>query len=551
MIKMDRVLFIVPPNIQYKDFIFPSSNVKSVKKQSGVFGSVITDIPLGVLSLSAYIKKQASVETQLLDFNVAINHAESFEFSSFTEWFNDIISGQPWRDYNPSIVCISALFSPLYKNMLDIARSCRDIFPDAVITAGGCVPTNMYKNIFNDSDCFDALCYGEGEKALSALVLAEDKFSCIAKHSSWVTRDKMGSQQHFHSQYIESLDEIPFGDFDIIRVSDYRLNPTIAAYTSLDSDKLSFPVMTSRGCTFRCCFCASHTVHGRRMRYHSIKRVREDIETLKEKYGAEIIIFQDDHFMFDQKRALEIIKIIAALKLTAFFPNSLALYALNREVIEALKLSGVKQLVLSIESGSDRVLKEVMHKPLNLSIVKRVADDCRDLGIYTDVNILIGLPGETKQDIEDARGFLNTVNANWYRVNVATPLIGSEMYDICVKNRYIRGDYLDCNYKNAIVETEDFSSEFIQEMAYRLNLELNFVNNSDYRLQKYHVALQGFENAIRAKSDHALAYYFASKCYTAIGNFGRAEAYLNRAKEIVSIQPFWKNYADMFLLELA
>ena len=69
----------------------------------------------------------------------------------------------------------------------------------------------------------------------------------------------------------------------------------------------------------------------------------------------------------------------------------------------------MNNLVLSVESGSNRVLKEIMHKPLDLSIVKRVIADCRELGIASDISILIGLPGETKQDIEDARTFLKTL----------------------------------------------------------------------------------------------------------------------------------------------
>ena len=91
------------------------------------------------------------------------------------------------------------------------------------------------------------------------------------------------------------------------------------------------------------------------------------------------------------------------LQLTAFFPASLTLYALDRKMLEALKSIGLNELVLSVESGSDKVLREVMHKPLNLSIVKRVIKDCQELGIDTDVAILIGLPGETKKDIEDTR----------------------------------------------------------------------------------------------------------------------------------------------------
>jgi len=543
---MDKILFINPPNITFNDFINPSYNI--VQKKYGNYGNVLTDMPLGILSMSAYIKNHIATETKLVDFNIVLNKLESFDFSSFTEFFRDYFSNPDIADYAPSIVGISVLFTPAYQNMLDIGRCCREIFPNAIIVAGGGVPTNAYREIFRDSACFDALCYGEGEKPLLGLVKARDKLKYLEESPSWITRQKVKSRQTFKYDFIENLDEIPFYDYGILNTSEYGLNPVITTFASLDEKKQNFHVFhvsTSRGCPFRCSFCSSSTVHGRRMRYHSVSRVREDFKRLKDQYGAKTIVFQDDHFMADRQRAFEIIDIVKELQLTPVFQSGLALYALDRKMLEALKRAGVNPLVLSVESGSNRVLKEIMHKPHNLSIVKRVVDNCRELGIYTDVNILIGLPGETKQDIEDTRAFLKTINATWFRINKATPLVGSEMLDICLKKNYLKGNYLDCNFKKAIIETEDFTAEYIQEMAYFLNLELNFVYNSDFRLGNYEVALKGFENAIRARNDHAIAYYCAAKCYEKLGNLEKAKEYTDIAK-MNAKNPFWRRYVDMF-----
>lgn len=546
---MVRILFIVPPDIKYDNFINPSYNERIIKKINGSYGSVLTDMPLGVLSLSAFVKKYSSAETRLIDFNIVLNKLESFEFHSFSNFFRDFLAQPEWLDYAPDIICISALFTPQYQNMLDIAHSCRDIFYGAIIVAGGCVPTNMYKDIFKESGCFDALCYGEGERPLLNLVEADDKFSCFQKDPSWVTLKKIKSGRRFQHNFIENLDEIPFYDYGICDIDAYGLNPAITAYVPVKDKKENFYVMTSRGCTFRCCFCASHTVHGRKMRYYSVSRVREDFRRLKEEFGAKTIVFQDDHFMADKQRAFQIIDIIKELRITAVFQNGLALYALDRKMLEALKSAGVNQLLLPVESGSDMVLKKIMHKPLNLSIVKRVVDDCRQLGIYTNVNILIGLPGETRRDIAQARLFLNTVEANWFSIFCANPLVGSEMYDICKKKGYLKEGYIGSDYKKAVVETEEFSAEYIQEMAYILNLELNFAENNDYKLGNYETALKGFESAIRAKNDHAIAYYFASRCYEKLDNPKKARQYMHNAK-VAAEKPFWRKYADMFKIPI-
>jgi len=543
---VNKILFIVPPNISYQDFVDPPDNVKTVLKGSRNFGAVITDIPLGVLSLSAYLKQCAGTQTKLLDFNVAINKQDGFEFGSFPEFFRACLTPFTCTDFVPDIIALSSLFTPSYRNLLDIAQCCRDLFPSALIVAGGGVPTNMFREIFRDSTCIDALCYGEGERFLQGLVACDDRVQYLENCSSAITRGKAAIGEGFHHDFIEDLDEIPFYDYSLLDTEGYGLNPTIGAYTSIDEKNNSIPVMTSRGCTHHCCFCSSHTVHGRSMRYHSIGRIKDDLILLHEMYQAKTIVFQDDHFMADKQRAHEIIRMLRDLKLSGFFPNSLALYALDRPMLEALKSVGVNQLVLSVESGSQRVLREIMHKPLNLDIVKRVAEDCRALGIYSDVNILIGLPGETRQDIEDTRSFLKTIEANWFRINVATPLVGSEMFEICREKGHLKGNYLDCNYKKAVVETEEFTAEYIQEMSYLLNLELNFVENADLRRGNYLIALSGFENALRAKSDHALAYYFAARCHEKLGHEDKAKQYADIGCTIVRDSSFWAHYMNIF-----
>lgn len=540
---MDKVLFIVPPPITYDDFVKPDYNARIVKKKNGDFASVLTDMPLGIMSMSSYLKKHTRAETKLIDFNIVLNKLESFKYDSFVDFFQESLST---LNYEPTIVGISSLFTPSYQNMLDIAKCCRNVFPNAIVVAGGGIPTNIYKDIFKESVCFDALCYGEGEKPLLGLVEANDKMRYFEENPSWITRRKVESGQSFQHDFIENLDEIPFYDYSICETDKYGLNPAIEAYSAVSKKKHNFHVMTSRGCPYHCCFCSSHSIHGRKMRYYSIERVREDFKRLKDQYGAKVIVFQDDHFVAKKQRAFEIIDIVKELQITAVFQNGLPLYALDRKMLEALKSAGVNQLVLAVESGSNRVLKEIMHKPLNLSMVKPVADNCRALGIYMDVNILIGLPGETKQDIEDTSSFLKTINANWFRISVATPLVGSEMFDTCLKKNYIKGSYTNCHYKKAAVETEDFTPEYIQERAYILNLELNLVENSDFRLGNYETALHGFENAIRAKNDHAIAYYYAAKCYEKLGDLKKAEQHMNNARKIAKESLFWRKYVDMF-----
>ena len=77
---MDKILFINPANITFEDFINPSYNI--VQNKYGDYGNVLTDMPLGILSMSAYVKKHAAIETKLVDFNIVLNKLGEFKFPS-------------------------------------------------------------------------------------------------------------------------------------------------------------------------------------------------------------------------------------------------------------------------------------------------------------------------------------------------------------------------------------------------------------------------------------------------------------------------------------
>ena len=543
-------MFIVPPYIKFESFVKPAFNERVVVKKTGNYGSVLTEVPIGLISISAYLKKNTQVEIRLLDFNIVLNNIDSFHYKSFSELFFEVISQKEWIDFAPTMIGISTLFAPAYYNMLDLANVARKIFPESLIIAGGGVPTNMYREIFKINTSFDAICYGEAEKPMLELVKAGNKKELLRNHSAWITKEKVENNEVFQFDFIENLDDIPFYDFSLLNVGDYYANSLLSLFPlEKERQRKGMPIMTSRGCPHRCTFCASHSVHGRVVRYHSLKRVKDDLTRLRDEFGAETAVFYDDHLMANRQRVFEIVNILNELKLTTFFPSSLALYALDYKMLEALKSTGMDNLVLSVESGSDRVLREVMHKPLNLSIAQRVLSDCRQLGIASDISILIGLPGETKQDIDDTLSFLKTLNATWFRISMATPLVGSEMLDICLKKNYIKGDYMSCDFKRAIIETEDFTTEYIQEKAYTMNLELNFILNGEVRSGNYEVALKGFENTIKARDDHAFAYYFAAKCLKMMNQIEKYNVYKARFIEIVKKNDFWKEYADQIALE--
>ena len=547
---MKKLLFVVPMHISWDSFTKPEFyNVQLAKADGKVYNIPRTDLPLGPLSISAYLKKFLPLDVKLIDFNAEVNALDAVPFDSFEalcrHFFRQI------EDFAPDFVGVSSLFSPSFANFMDCGRMAREVWPDSIVVGGGNIPTNSYEQIYRDMGCtfFDGLCFGEGEKPMLNLLQAEDPLAFLASSSAWITRSNVMDEALLvpKHDFIDDLDEIPFFDYDLCDIDKHEINQVVASYHNLDKTR-GFHVMTSRGCPFLCTFCASHRTHGRSMRYHSLERVKEDFTRLVKHYGAETVIFQDDHLMADSDRVYKILDIVKSLKLQSVYQNGLTLYALDRPMLQAFWDAGVRHLVLPVESGSEKVLKKQMKKPLKMKISERVAKDCRELGIYTNTNILIGMPGETKEDLEEARHNLREIASNWFNIACASPIVGSEIHEISKEKGYIKINSLGSDYRTAVINTEDFSAEFIQEYQYFMNLDLNFVHNYDLRCGNYEWAERGLKNVLRLKSDHAFAHYYLAECYRGLGRLDLAQHH--RDCYLQSVQSsFWGRWAWIFGLD--
>ena len=553
---MKKILFIIPPYRTYESYVKPAFNEshyikKDINGNEIYVTNILTDMPLGVLSLSAYLKRYVSdINIELLDFNVELNKMAVLDFPNYDHFFERILLKYNQNDFD--YIGISALFISQFSSLITLGNVIKRIFNRAFLVAGGGIPTTMYKDIYQKTNDFDALCLGEGEIPWANLLNATKRDEYLLNASSWMVKRKIESQYTPQLECVENLDEIPFLDYDLCNLDDYAMSPTVKRIGGNAEEKQlpNFHYMSSRGCPNKCCFCASHAVHGRTMRYYSIERVKEDLTKLKTKYKTQNIVMQDDHFMADKKRAYKILEIMHDLELIPVFQNALAMYALDHDFLAKLVEYNIRSLVLPIESGSQRVLRDIMHKPLNLTIIERVVNDCRELGIHTDANILIGLPGETKQDIEDAISFLKKIPVSWYYIYIASPLAGSEMFDICKTHGYLGEGYYETDFKKACVSTEDFSAEYILQKSYEMNLELNFVNNSDYRLGNYEIALKRFLQVIELAENHFWANYMCALCYKKMGNIEKYSKYFDKSMKIAENDSQQKRYYDLFCAQL-
>ena len=158
------------------------------------------------MTICGWLDKTYGVETKLLDFNVEIHkNWDHPNDNSFEPWLRETLVNM---DFEPDLIGFSSLFVTGYNNLLLLGKICRELYPTSTIIVGGNLATTMYTEILEDDaqQCFDALCYGEGELPLKELMEAPDIKEYLSTSPTWITSEKaMGPFAH---NFINELDEI-------------------------------------------------------------------------------------------------------------------------------------------------------------------------------------------------------------------------------------------------------------------------------------------------------------------------------------------------------
>ncbi|HEY7265804.1 MAG TPA: hopanoid biosynthesis associated radical SAM protein HpnJ [Trebonia sp.] len=214
-----------------------------------------------------------------------------------------------------------------------------------------------------------------------------------------------------------------------LRIEDYFIGYLLHPYVSL---------YTGRGCRSRCTFCLwPQTVGGHRYRTRSVASVLAEAAQAKELFPQmKELFFDDDTFTDDRQRTEEIARGLGRLGVT-WSCNAKA--NVPRETLQVMRDNGLRLLLVGYESGNQQILINIK-KGLRVERAKRFAADCRDLGITVHGTFIIGLPGETRETIQETIRFAREVNPHTIQVSVAAPYPGTELYRQAIQNGWLPAD---------------------------------------------------------------------------------------------------------------
>lgn len=522
---------VIPPNVPLEMMI--GSNKQFATK-------LRKEIPMGAVSIATYIKKFfGDWHYQIIDLNIILDKENDRKVFCINtdKVLTDILKKYYSEDDEEVLVGISAIFNATFPYINIISRICREIWHNAFIYAGGFVPSNLYSETFDTAPFLEAINYGEGELPILKYMQETDKNRFLIENDSWITREKLEKGFLPRHDFLYDLDEIPTLDYSLVEFEKYSGH----VHAQTKRRVISAPLMFSRGCPFNCCFCASHSIHGKKVRYNSLDKIIEDIKIAKEKYKINTLVVWDDNFFVDMNRAYALLDYCEQLNIKLEFANSFPVYRMDENLIVRLKRAGVEVASLAIESGCQRVLNEVMHKGhVKLEMVRKAIELLHKYGFYVKGMFVIGLPGETKAELEETVEFIKTAELNWVDIFSASPIAGSELYDVCKENGYL--DEVNAekyDFYTSCIRTEEFTPEDIERIQLETVLYTDYVNNWDMKHGNYQTAFINFEYVMKSNPDNPFAFYFAGECAGKMGNFEMEDLLKRTAAELVQGNSKW------------
>ena len=328
---------------------------------------------------------------------------------------------------DPDFIGISCLAVDYAKGAHALACGVKERLPETVTILGGVYCTLMPEIAMEDRH-IDYCVLGEGELVLKPLLECVEKMKLPEQLDGVAYRDQDEVVIKPQREFITDLDVLPLPAYDKV---DFRKYSHANVKFSFADSRDAVPVAkmyTSRGCPVGCNFCAVEHIASKKFRARSVENVLNEMQFLVDTYGIREIVFYDDNLLFDRKRAERLFRGMIDRKFDLKFkPVNVAVYRLDEKMLELMREAGCTTLVFAIESANDRVLKDIMGKPLSVSRVREVVGYAKSLGFRCAGLYVIGNPGETWDEIRNTIQFAESLDM-YCHLSIATPLPKTRLY---------------------------------------------------------------------------------------------------------------------------
>ena len=311
------------------------------------------------------------------------------------------------------------------------------------------------------------MCIGEGEYTMLELCqYLEGKRQSLSEIKGLCLKEGQNVIRTLPRPFIQDLDSIPFPARDLVDLNlyqphafNYRRGPTAT-------------IITSRGCPFRCTFCASKLTLGGSFRARGPENVLEEIRFLVTRHKVRHILIQDDTFTFDVERAKKICRMLMKEKFKIEWFAFSQVSKVDEELFYLMKQAGCYCVGFGIESADEDVLKN-MRKSNTVKSSRFAVESAKKYGLKTQAYFIFGSKGDTRAAIEKTIRFACRLSPTIAFFNKLVPYPGTEIFNDYFKEQ----TNSDIDWKefvpygvSAVSSTESLSKRDLELFAFKANL---------------------------------------------------------------------------------
>ncbi|MFC1675823.1 B12-binding domain-containing radical SAM protein [Planctomycetota bacterium] len=317
-----------------------------------------------------------------------------------------------------------------------LCDSIKQAAPDAFLVLGGPHATIFPEHIFKKTHA-SAVVIGEGEKTFHELITALETGSDLKNVKGLVLRAEDGKPFYTpQRQLVEDINSIPlpyYEGFENFNFANYAGFPALPSPTAA--------VISSRGCVYDCTYCSSTRFWGRNWRFRSAQSVLDEIAWLIEKHKIKSVYFFDDNFPVNKERAVSICEGIIKNHWNIKWACCSHVKMMNPQLLKAMKASGCVAIDFGVESGSDKILKNINKCQTRADIEKTFAM-VHESGILPRAYLMVGSPGEDISTIDETIDLIGRIKPHSsVGASILWLLPGTDVYESAVKNDFIDEKY--------------------------------------------------------------------------------------------------------------
>lgn len=394
--------------------------------------------PLGILYIAAVLKEEGH-EVTVSDINSTNRKEEVGRI----------------RGFGPSLVGVSIINTTQINFATELIKELRSFLPQAHFTCGGTYSTVFPRRLLEELE-IDTVVLGEGEATVKELVRNIASGSDLKEVKGIFFRRNNEIIENERREFMHSLDEISLPARELVDFDRYLRPPGVLRGFWR---RRSTTIITGRGCPSHCIYCGSNLIFGRVLRRRSVDNVISEIRHLVDKYRIDGIWFADDTFTLDKNWVIEFADKLKRERADIKWGAQARVTTVDFEMLIAMKKAGCVQLDFGVESGSLRVLK-TLRKGITPEAVIRAFDLTKKAGIRSLATFMVGNPGEAYEDIKETLALSKRIRADFTIFFFTTAYPGTELFDMAVKNNWLRN--------------HDYSQWFVREPS---ALEIVFSRN--------------------------------------------------------------------------